>query len=159
MTWEIFSPTCFSSPPFLTHPLPLSFLVSLSLFLLVIQTLFTGRFGMLMQVQCIQRRDNLGLLSLQVKQTDKNIFFSLFPFITCRLHFVFHQPLLHALDLVDQKNITKLITPSGRVLYQVGSKGYFGIFQHNYTICLLWQVDTCIWVNSSSRVTSRAYQS
>lgn len=35
------------------------------------------------------------------------------------LHFIFHQPLLHALDLVDQKNVTKLTTPSGRVLYQV----------------------------------------
>ncbi|KAL9981974.1 hypothetical protein ACROYT_G010750 [Oculina patagonica] len=39
--------------------------------------------------------------------------------ILSALHFVFHQPLLHALDLVDQKNITKLTTPSGRVLYQV----------------------------------------
>ena len=38
-----------------------------------------------------------------------------------RLHFIFHQPLLHALDLVDQKNVTKLTTPSGRVLYQVGT--------------------------------------
>ncbi|XP_068748825.1 zinc finger SWIM domain-containing protein 7-like [Montipora capricornis] len=35
------------------------------------------------------------------------------------LHFVFHQPLLHALDLVDQKKVTKLTSTSGRVLYQV----------------------------------------
>ena len=39
-----------------------------------------------------------------------------------RLHFVFHQPLLHALDLIDRKNITKLTTPSGRVLYQVSKR-------------------------------------
>ncbi|XP_022787573.1 zinc finger SWIM domain-containing protein 7-like isoform X2 [Stylophora pistillata] len=38
------------------------------------------------------------------------------------LHFVFHQPLLDALDLIDRKNITKLPTPSGRVLYQCWSR-------------------------------------
>ena len=43
-----------------------------------------------------------------------------------RLHFVFHQPLLHALDLVDRKNITKLTTPSGRVLYQVSASKKLG---------------------------------
>jgi len=39
--------------------------------------------------------------------------------ILSALHFVFHQPLLHALDLIDQKNVIKLTTPSGRSLYQV----------------------------------------
>lgn len=43
-------------------------------------------------------------------------------FVFIRLHFVFHQPLLHALDLIDRKNITKLTTPSGRVLYQVSKR-------------------------------------
>lgn len=64
---------------------------------------------MLVQVQCTS-----------IKLTKTSL--SLFSFIACRLHFVFHQPLLHALDLVDQKNVTKLITPSGRVLYQVVNK-------------------------------------
>ncbi|CAH3185891.1 unnamed protein product [Porites evermanni] len=35
------------------------------------------------------------------------------------LQCVFHQPLLYALDLVDQRNITRLTTPSGRILHQV----------------------------------------
>lgn len=54
------------------------------------------------------------------------------------LHFVFHQPLLDALDLIDRKNITKLTTPSGRVLYQVlGSSNtlYTCLITGDYCTC------------------------
>lgn len=54
------------------------------------------------------------------------------------LHFVFHQPLLHALDLVDQKNVTKLTTPSGRVLYQV-----LGSSNHIYNCLITGDFCTC----------------
>ena len=49
---------------------------------------------------------------------------SMLIFYPIRLHFVFHQPLLHALDLVDQKKVTKLTSTSGRVLYQVSGDFY-----------------------------------
>ena len=39
--------------------------------------------------------------------------------ISSRLHFLFPQSLLQSLDLVDHKRITRLVTPSGRQLYQV----------------------------------------
>ncbi|XP_048582076.1 zinc finger SWIM domain-containing protein 7 isoform X3 [Nematostella vectensis] len=35
------------------------------------------------------------------------------------LYFVFHEPVLHGLDLVDRRSITKLVSPSGRTIYQV----------------------------------------
>lgn len=47
------------------------------------------------------------------------------------LHFVFNQSLLHALDLIDQKKVIKLITTSGRVLYQVAGSS------NQVYICLL----------------------
>ncbi|XP_031556637.1 zinc finger SWIM domain-containing protein 7-like [Actinia tenebrosa] len=40
------------------------------------------------------------------------------------LYFVFGQPILHALDLVDRRSITRLTSPSGRIIHQVvGSSG------------------------------------
>ena len=40
------------------------------------------------------------------------------------LHFVFRQPLLHALDLLDRGAVAHVTCPSGRELYQVkGSNG------------------------------------
>ena len=64
----------------------------------------------------------LQLNSKDQQHSERFYIFMIIAVFICvvRLHFVFHQPLLHALDLVDQKNVTKLTTPSGRVLYQVG---------------------------------------
>ena len=88
---------------------PLSFMLPCkSVFVLIIHKLKHCLQTVLVQVQCTSN-----------KLTKTSLPLSLFSFTACRLHFVFHQPLLHALDLVDQKNVTKLITPSGRVLYQV----------------------------------------
>ncbi|XP_021357252.1 zinc finger SWIM domain-containing protein 7-like isoform X1 [Mizuhopecten yessoensis] len=44
--------------------------------------------------------------------------------ILSALQFVFQTTLLPALDLVDQRNVTRLSSPSGRIIYQVvGSSG------------------------------------
>ena len=64
---------------------------------------------------------------------------SLFCF-SFRLHFVFNQSLLHALDLIDQKKVIKLITTSGRVLYQVGkfcAKLHHCKIDHFAGVCLV----------------------
>ena len=36
-----------------------------------------------------------------------------------RLHVIFPQTMLHALDLVDQSSVTKVVSDSGRELFQV----------------------------------------
>ena len=61
----------------------------------------------------------------KISLLTKSLFCLLF-----RLHFVFNQSLLHALDLIDQKKVIKLITTSGRVLYQVGK------------FCAKWNVES-----------------
>lgn len=54
------------------------------------------------------------------------------------LHFVFRQPLLHALDLLDRGVVTHVTSPSGRELYQVkGSSGdYTCLPRVGYCSCL-----------------------
>lgn len=47
-----------------------------------------------------------------------------FPLIACihfvdRLNFVFQAPLLPALDIIDNRNVTTISCPSGRKVYQV----------------------------------------
>ena len=54
------------------------------------------------------------------------------------LHSVFQQPLLGALDLIDQGSVTKLTCPAGRTLYQVrGTTGasYYCFTSSNYCSC------------------------
>lgn len=54
------------------------------------------------------------------------------------LHSVFQQPLLGALDLIDQDSVTKLTCPAGRTLYQVrGTSGasYYCFTSSNYCSC------------------------
>ena len=54
------------------------------------------------------------------------------------LHSVFQQPLLGALDLIDQDSVTKLTCPAGRNLYQVrGTYGasYYCFTSSNYCSC------------------------
>ncbi|EDO33107.1 predicted protein, partial [Nematostella vectensis] len=54
------------------------------------------------------------------------------------LYFVFHEPVLHGLDLVDRRSITKLVSPSGRTIYQViGSAGqmYTCLLSSDYCTC------------------------
>ena len=54
------------------------------------------------------------------------------------LHSVFQQPLLGALDLIDQDSVTKLTCPAGRTLYQVrGTTGasYYCFTSSNYCSC------------------------
>lgn len=47
-----------------------------------------------------------------------------FPLYACfysvdRLNFVFQAPLLPALDIIDNRNVTTISSPSGRKVYQV----------------------------------------
>lgn len=54
------------------------------------------------------------------------------------LQSVFQQPLLGALDLIDQDSVTKLTCPAGRSLYQVrGTSGanYYCFTSSNYCSC------------------------
>ena len=54
------------------------------------------------------------------------------------LHSVFQQPLLGALDLIDQDSVAKLTCPAGRTLYQVrGTSGasYYCFTSSNYCSC------------------------
>eukprot|EP00112_Aurelia_sp_Birch-Aquarium-sp1_P011163 Seg2351.7 transcript_id=Seg2351.7/GoldUCD/mRNA.D3Y31 product="Zinc finger SWIM domain-containing protein 7" protein_id=Seg2351.7/GoldUCD/D3Y31 len=54
------------------------------------------------------------------------------------LHCVFPTTLLHAVDLIDRKFITKFVTPSKREIYQVkGSSGvpYFCFASSDYCTC------------------------
>ncbi len=39
------------------------------------------------------------------------------------LHFLFHQTLPQALDLVDRKHVSHCVCPSGRELYRVQGRG------------------------------------
>ena len=54
------------------------------------------------------------------------------------LHSVFQQPLLGALDLIDQDSVTKITCPAGRTLYQIrGASGtsYYCFTSSNYCSC------------------------
>ncbi|XP_022096344.1 zinc finger SWIM domain-containing protein 7-like isoform X2 [Acanthaster planci] len=54
------------------------------------------------------------------------------------LHFVYKAPLLQALDLVDNKSVTKLTCPAGRIAFQVlGSSGipYICLPSSNFCSC------------------------
>jgi len=54
------------------------------------------------------------------------------------LHSMFRQPLLGALDLIDQDSITRLTCPAGRILYRVrGTSGasYYCFTSSNYCSC------------------------
>lgn len=54
------------------------------------------------------------------------------------LHSVFQQPLLSALDLIDQDSVAKITCPAGRSLYQVrGTSGtrYYCFTSSNYCNC------------------------
>ncbi|KAH9525789.1 Zinc finger SWIM domain-containing protein 7 [Bulinus truncatus] len=54
------------------------------------------------------------------------------------LNSVFHGPLLSALDLIDKASVTKIISPSGRILFQVlGTSGapYICFANNNYCSC------------------------
>ncbi|XP_038062124.1 zinc finger SWIM domain-containing protein 7-like [Patiria miniata] len=54
------------------------------------------------------------------------------------LHFVFKAPLLQALDLVDNKSVTKITCPAGRIAFQVlGSSGipYICLPSSNFCSC------------------------
>ncbi len=54
------------------------------------------------------------------------------------LHFLFHQTLPQALDLVDRKHVSHCVCPSGRELYRVqgsGQRTYTCLVSSNYCSC------------------------
>ncbi len=54
------------------------------------------------------------------------------------LHFLFHQTLPQALDLVDRKHVSHCVCPSGRELYRVQGSGqriYTCLVSSNYCSC------------------------
>ncbi len=55
------------------------------------------------------------------------------------LHFLFHQTLPQALDLVDRKHVSHCVCPSGRELYRVqgsGQRTYTCLVSSNHCSCL-----------------------
>lgn len=58
----------------------------------------------------------------------------------CRLKFIFGPTALYALDLVDQRSVTQVTSPSGRSTFQVS----VGIFQFpsNILKCLVPNLET-----------------
>ena len=54
------------------------------------------------------------------------------------LYFVFRQPLLHALDLIDRRSVTHVTCPAGRELFRV--KGAYG---RRWYLCLLPPAGYC----------------
>ena len=50
----------------------------------------------------------------------------------CRLQFVFHSPLISALDLIDRGNVTLLTSPSGRQVFRVSLTDWLSFATFKY---------------------------